>query len=1230
MERGRKMEKKKMFSAMAIFLIVCSSFFIIEMSSKRTNEFLIKKNSFQDQLKYSYKYDLLDESFDEEKRSILQFTNEYLLSDRSSSLEERSYIASFISNFYRTDLPILYLIANEIAFTFSGTIQQMHQGYLITNGEWAILLEHGFSLLLSENSGKIIDDLSKKYSWVMLASCNSELKSKYYSNVFGFNGDISVKEIFDDLIYQLPYNSMSSILETNLKDYKLGPFDIDDPCLIPVGSKVKSALKTLTGINLFFGYFVIFHNAVTLQWGTDEDYGIEHLARKSETAYLNYWVLYDLFLDHDVKWFIFKVEDENYFKIVVFKLDMPRFLFNPVGLNQGARIAFALLGYPGVTLFEPQGTYLYYTIRTAGIWTGVKPSDRLMSRSYQANAIKWMENHECSEDDIFKRSGYQYTFALLRAALAIFNSLDEYLDIASTIKWWQIVLAAVTTAAIITVGVAFAVPSGGTSLAATIAAAAIVACAIVGVFGAISPSTVPFIPPNEPIGPLSTTDIGSIMPLDADEVLDSNDITTIAGLIDNELMNSYDDDNDGITNSVEASYYDLYIAKVLDDPTNPYEFVSSTIPEEQESIPEEYKYTWLDPNEDYDNDGLLTITEVNLKSDPIKADTDGDGLMDNEEIILSGNSETIIAPLTDFDRDGVLDNQTITIQEISEFRSNPSLYDSDHDGLGDYDEIMVYDTDPYDRDTDDDTLLDGWEVYTYKIKWQDAPTGTYENYYIDYVNPKVAPTNPSWIGLDDDEDGLNNTMESIFFTNPYVADSDNDGLDDETELEYNLDPTNSHDVGFDHDYDGLSTLSEISIYETNIVSNDSDNDGLLDYEEINTYGTNPISNDTDNDGIYDYEETVSGSDGFITNPTDEDTDGDGINDYEEITSGTDGYITNPVDSDTDDDGLGDGMEIIYYLTDPCDSDTDNDDLSDMDEVIYQFTDPNNADTDEDGLTDGDEINLYNTDPTDADSDNDFLDDGLEVNTYQTEPNDIDTDDDGLLDGHEVNAYGTNPNNPDSDYDGLTDYQEVSTYGSDPLDTDSDNDGLTDGYEVNTLGTDPTTEDTDEDGLLDGEEIILGDDGFITDPLDSDCDDDQLLDGEEYTHNTNPLNHDTDGDSFCDYHEIYTYSTDPLNYNSNPATYSPNICRNFHGLPDGIRKVYFTWNAPTNYWAGDPQWSAWIYVLKIKIGTTWYTIYSGTSRSKNYQPPSATTSYSYRLYCYNPHTGVYSTYLSWYG
>ena len=40
-----------------------------------------------------------------------------------------------------------------------------------------------------------------------------------------------------------------------------------------------------------------------------------------------------------------------------------------------------------------------------------------------------------------------------------------------------------------------------------------------------------------------------------------------------------------------------------------------------------------------------------------------------------------------------------------------SAVDSDGDGLSDADEVNVYGTDPFDPDTDDDGMPDGWEVF---------------------------------------------------------------------------------------------------------------------------------------------------------------------------------------------------------------------------------------------------------------------------------------------------------------------------------------------------------------------------------------------------------------------------------------------------------------------------------------------------------------------------------------
>ena len=87
------------------------------------------------------------------------------------------------------------------------------------------------------------------------------------------------------------------------------------------------------------------------------------------------------------------------------------------------------------------------------------------------------------------------------------------------------------------------------------------------------------------------------------------------------------------------------------------------------------------------------------------------------------------------------------------------------------------------------------------------------------------------------------------------------------------------------------------------------------------------------------------------------------------------------------------------------------------------TDPDNADTDGDGLNDGDEI-ASGTNPALADSDSDGLSDGDEVNVYSTNPLLVDSDSDGVNDGVEV-AEGSDPNDAGSRPDAIEDLDAIS-------------------------------------------------------------------------------------------------------------------------------------------------------------------------------------------------------------
>lgn len=186
------------------------------------------------------------------------------------------------------------------------------------------------------------------------------------------------------------------------------------------------------------------------------------------------------------------------------------------------------------------------------------------------------------------------------------------------------------------------------------------------------------------------------------------------------------------------------------------------------------------------------------------------------------------------------------------------------------------------------------------------------------------PTDPTeW--LDTDGDGTGNNADT---------DDDNDGMPDEWENDYGLNPL-VDDADGDPDEDNLANLDE---YTNTTEPNNADTDGdtLEDGDEVNgilsdggsTYKTDPTASDTDGDGIDDnveMETAVSGKYGSIiegafvssgtysvyTSPLEEDTDGDGISDLREQHQ----YDrSNPAASDTDGDGIEDIEDAFPYLS----------------------------------------------------------------------------------------------------------------------------------------------------------------------------------------------------------------------------------------------------------------------------------------------------------------------------
>ncbi len=119
-----------------------------------------------------------------------------------------------------------------------------------------------------------------------------------------------------------------------------------------------------------------------------------------------------------------------------------------------------------------------------------------------------------------------------------------------------------------------------------------------------------------------------------------------------------------------------------------------------------------DEMQDTDSDGLPDVYEKENMLNPENPDTDGDGLLDGFEVMKASsnplNKYTLENGVIDADLDPDGDGLTLLAEQLND--TDPLEGDTDGDGILDGDEVNKYKTNPIIFDTDSDEVCDGVEI----------------------------------------------------------------------------------------------------------------------------------------------------------------------------------------------------------------------------------------------------------------------------------------------------------------------------------------------------------------------------------------------------------------------------------------------------------------------------------------------------------------------------------------
>ncbi|QTH63458.1 PQQ-binding-like beta-propeller repeat protein [Psychrosphaera ytuae] len=139
---------------------------------------------------------------------------------------------------------------------------------------------------------------------------------------------------------------------------------------------------------------------------------------------------------------------------------------------------------------------------------------------------------------------------------------------------------------------------------------------------------------------------------------------------------------------------------------------SDSMPDWWEVMYQLDRHDSTDDASDVDGDALTAVQEWDLHTNPTMSDTDSDGLDDYDETQVHNTNPN----LADSDGEGLSD-----YEEVIEWSTNPVLADTDADGFNDYQEVTIFNTDPNDPNDLPDALT------SYAESFEAAVTGWVES-----------------------------------------------------------------------------------------------------------------------------------------------------------------------------------------------------------------------------------------------------------------------------------------------------------------------------------------------------------------------------------------------------------------------------------------------------------------------------------------------------------------------